>query len=235
MRNLPKLLAFAFIAVTLSRVALLISVGFKADWQGWAFAVGLAIGVYLSTYFIRYKETFWPAISATVFFVIVDLWFNEVEIVRTLSASDMIAPSANFLSMNAEYLRGMMQVSALIYGAFPTIAAALLGWLQAWAEKVATLKPRAFFPHIQLAIMAKVDSMFPVTTETRRISGNNQPLLPETVENAPYRQNAVRWENLTTADRAEIAGMLPMQIISRYGGSDRRARMWKQWAREGKL
>lgn len=240
MRKTPQVLALFFIAITIGRVAAFISVGLDVGFTGWLFSFGLAFGVYISAFFVRHKESRWAALFALTFFVLTDLWFNEFELVRVLSTSQILTPDANFLGIEHIYLVYSMQFSALVFGAFPTIAAALLGWLQAGADRVAVLKSRSVFPSIGVAIAAKISSLFPETLDTVKISRFDNPQLPENnaVYNAetsmPRLGKSARWERLSNSEKAEIANLLPMQIAAKYGGSERRARMWLQWIREGK-
>lgn len=234
MRKLPSRLAAFFILITIFRVASFAVLGLNIGPLGYAFAVGLAAGVYACAYFIRFKETKIPAAIGLAIFVAVDLWFNEFELIRSLSTQQLLAPEADFLGMNHSAIVKGMQVSAVIYGAFPTIAAAVLGWMQSGAEKVASLKVRHWFGKFGVAIAARFESWFPETSDTRKGHVVDAEVLPDGSGNGNTAIVKARWESLSAGQKAEIAGKSDAAIIALYGGSVRRARMWRQWAREGK-
>lgn len=234
MRNAPFRLAVVFLLITIERVALFTSLGLKVGWTGWVFGLGLPLGVYVSAFFLRYKETRWPGITMTGFFMLFDLWFNEGELIRSLSSADLVPPDSNFLGMGAAELTNLMQISALAFGAFPTIAAAGLGWLQSGAERVAVLRTRSWFGKFGLAIGARVSSWFPETEEKRQVEGRVLVEMPDGSGNRQISAGKVRWDTLSAGQKVEIAALPDAQIIALYGGSRRRARMWRQWAKEGK-
>ena len=241
MRKSPQFFALFFIIITVGRVAAFISLGLHIGVMGWAFAIGLTACVFITAYFARYKETRWAGGVGLVFFLLIDLWFNEFELIRTLSTKQLVPPVANFMNIPQQDLQFAMQFSALVFGAFPTIAAALLGWLQSGADRVAVLKSRRVLPPFMLAFAARFQSWFPEQADRVKISNpnyrdgsENEVIEGTEIAAKQLPGKAVRWDVLTASDKAQIAGMLPLQIISRYGGSERRARMWKQWAREGK-
>lgn len=245
MRKTPQFLAFLFILITIGRVAAFIEFGLHVGWTAKIFAVALAVGVYVTAYFLRYKETRIPAGIGLAFFTIMDLWFNEFELIRVLSAVSMVAPESNFMNWDAEKLHFALQVSALAFGAFPTIAAGVLGWLQAGADRVATLKTRRINLPFAVAFAAKIQSWIPETTDTVKITrpGGNQgaesAVIDGTEISAPQLPSrSSRWERLTENDKADIAANSVFWIIQKYGfsgkGAPRKARMWKQWVREGK-
>ena len=243
MRKSPYLLAIFFVAITISRVAYYASFGLRQSWLGDFFAIGLAAGVYVTAFYVGHNATKGRAIALLILFMAVDLFYNELELILTLSTGTLVAPDSNFLNMDAGNIRNLLQFSALIYGAFPTIAAGGLGWLQSGAERIAVLRSRSILPSFTVAIAAKVVSWFPERVDTKQISGSNSPRITASgemeneisgeLQNGAFRK-AARWENLSVPERSEIAGMLPMHIVRKYGGSDRRARMWLQWISEGK-
>lgn len=234
MRKLPARLAAFFILITILRVANFAVYGLKIGTLGYAFAVGLAIGVYASAYFVRFKETRVAAVFGLILFGAGDLWFNEFELMRSLSTEQLLPPDANFLHFTNESLIKGMQITAVIYGAFPTIAAIVLGYMQSGAEKVGSLKVRQWFGRFGIKIQAIFESFFPetsdkggsVTTTTQQLPGNNG--------NGNEYGIAVRWETLTARQKEEIAGMSTRAIIAAYAVKSRTARNWKKWSVEGK-
>jgi hypothetical protein len=135
-RKAPTLLAFVFILITLVRVAEFSSIRMKAGWLGWAFSIGLGVGVYLSSYFTREhvsaRETErgekqdkrsvtvqrWSLV-ALIIFALIDGLFNVAEVWSAVDPQDML-----------------MQIATGAYGAFPTLAAALLGALQGHIDRL---------------------------------------------------------------------------------------------------
>ena len=255
MQKSPYYLAIGFIAITITRVALFAALGLQTGVLGYIFGMVVGAWVYVATYWIAREETRWPALVNAAFAVATDLFFNEFELIRTLSSQQMIATGSNFMGVNQEYLRYGMQMSALVFGAIPTLAAALLGWLQSNIAKVKELnKPggwertvNAFFrvfSGLGVAIAVKVEGL---AVKMPAVSGNNSLQIPANNQGGNPNGSIARWEDLSAIQRAEIAGKLQAAgndrialnalmsfIISNYGGSDRRARMWLQWIRTGK-
>lgn len=238
MRNMPSRLAVFFVLITIARVAAFAVTGLKIGWLGYALAIGLAAGVYVFAYFLPFVETKWPVVIGLTIFLLTDLWFNEFETIRTVSTMTLVEDNANFLGWDAPTIKGMMQLSALIYGAFPTVAAASLGWLQSRAERVRVLRTRNWFGKIGVAFAARIEHAFP------EVSDVAQPRLASPVENSEISTLAtvenqattrkLRWEEISPEERGQFPEMTDYQIVSRYGGSARRARMWRQWVRENK-
>ena len=130
MKKMPMVLAGMFIAITLVRVAALAAEGFQAGALGWLFSAGLGAGIFISSYYSRVsatgkdgeedrrsKQTRDMALISMILFVAVDGYFNIMEVQR---------------SLQDETLR----IAAVLYGAFPTLAAALLGGLQGRVDRL---------------------------------------------------------------------------------------------------
>lgn len=238
MRNNPSRLAIFFVLITITRVATFAVFGLQIGWMGYAFAIGLAAGVYITAYFIRFDETRLPAVVGLVLFLVADMWFNEFENIRTISALALVDNSVNFLSWDAETIRRLMQVSALVFGAFPTIAAAVLGWLQSGAERVRVLKTRNWFGKIGLAFAARIENSFPEVEDraSARLAAPAEKAEISVVADGENQATGrkVRWEEIAAEERSQFPVMTDYQIVTRYGGSVRRARMWRQWVRENK-
>lgn len=234
MRYAAQRLALFFIAITITRVAFFVSFGLKIGWMGWAFALGLGYGVYLFAYSLRFPNTFWAALFGLAAFMVADLFFNEMELVRTLSAENFVATDSYFLGFRAAELRQWMQVGALVFGAFPTIAAGMLGWLQSGMERVQSLRTRTWFGKIGVGIMASFNKYFPETEDRgARLPGISASGSGKLLT-AGGNTGKMRWEELSSEDRANLPRLSAGQIVARYGGSPRRARMWKEWVKDGK-
>ena len=112
MRRLPILLVAAFLAITLARVAQFTATHMRAGVLGWLFAAGLGVAVYTASYWTRTATTRRAAGVALVFFVAVDSYFNFAD---TWLSADTSTP--------------LIAAGAVLYGLFPTVSVALLGWL----------------------------------------------------------------------------------------------------------
>ncbi len=123
MRRLPVILAAAFLAITLARVATYTSREMAAGPLGWIYSVGLGLSVYAAAYWTRHQTTRKAALVAMGFFIAVDCLFNFSEVWLTASLDQPITV-----------------VGAVVYGLFPTLATALLGWLQTSIAKLPPTK-----------------------------------------------------------------------------------------------
>lgn len=129
MKRLPLILGLIFISVTVHRVALFSGGGFN----GWAVALALAIGVFLSAYFSEMKTTSKPALFALIAFVLVDGLFNVSEVLRWSVEQGRWDFALKFSESASIYI---YRVADPLYGIFPTLAAAMLGWLSKATEKL---------------------------------------------------------------------------------------------------
>jgi hypothetical protein len=125
-RRLPVILAAAFLAITLARVATYTSREMAAGPLGWIYSVGLGLSVYAAAYWTRHQTTRKAALVALGFFIAVDCLFNFSEVWLTASLDQPITV-----------------VGAVVYGLFPTLATALLGWLQTSIAKLPPTKSEA--------------------------------------------------------------------------------------------
>ena len=150
MRKLPQVLAVLFLAITLSRVASLAGNGLGAGLLGWFFSAGLGAGVFISAYWLRVEALRRKALTALAFFLLCDLVFNAAEVYRHMLAS-------------GAWSDGILRVAGIIYACFPTLAAALLGWLQGGIDRLPPTPARrtALIPRIRVAAAAWFDTTFP--------------------------------------------------------------------------
>ena len=119
MKRLPVILSGLFLAVTLYRVAQFVDTRMAAGALGWLFAAGLGVAVYTASYWTRAIITRRPALVALLFFVAIDAYLNFAEV---WLAADTSEP--------------LVAVGAVLYGLFPTVAVALLGWLSGAIRKL---------------------------------------------------------------------------------------------------
>lgn len=247
----PRNLSFFFIAITAGRVALYISQGLHVGPAGWLFSIGIAWAVFESFRWISYSDTDksgnqtanWhvraPAIASGLFFIVIDLIFNEGEIVRSLAPQDLVPPESNFIGFERDAIRAAMQVSALLFGAVPTLAVALLGWLQGAIDGNVPI-PATWHSRIARAIgqagaklADKVASQFELVLATRfglqvgakkesRGSGNSaDDVTPK------------KWAELNAEDIKYIESHSRGQVAYKFAVSDGSAGNWKRDVRDG--
>jgi len=147
-RKAAQYLAIFFVITQVDRVATFIHLYQPADTLFYVLlsygqSIGLAIGVYLSFFFVRQPKVKWAAVCGIVVFGGADLFFNEFALIRTVSAKALIEANSSFVWIPAEYLQVANQVVALAYGVLPTLASAILGWIQGGVDKLtdADMKP----------------------------------------------------------------------------------------------
>lgn len=141
MRKAAQFLALFFIITQVDRVAHFIHLYQPSDSTfyrllSYGQSIGLAIGVYLSFFFVRQPKVKWAAIAGVIVFGGADLFFNEFALIRTVSAKALIEADSSFVWIPAEYLQVANQVVAIAYGVLPTLASAILGWIQGGVDKL---------------------------------------------------------------------------------------------------
>lgn len=235
MKKAPAILAVGFVLITFFRVQQFLRDGMHLGTLGISFAIALTCAVYSAAYFTQFKETKFWAIVALVMFGALDLWFNELEMIRSLSPETLVVAGSSFLAMNSEQITKAMHVSALIYGVAPTLCSALLGFLQGDVEKVQSLNKRGVFGQVWYAIRATFLKGLNATLAEwfgqeylapQLPSKQNQ--LPQTTDGEIVVAKKVRWEDLLADDKDAIAQMNTRQIMSKYAVSKRTASYWKQ-------
>jgi hypothetical protein len=141
-----------FVVITLARVATLASGALGAGLLGWPFAIGLGVGVYLCSYWLKVADnkTRTAALFSLVFFALADLVFNTSEVYRGMLA-------------NNTWGDGLLRLAGIVYAAFPTLAVGLLGWLQGRVDRLppATMRKSALLPRIKLWFAAQIDANIP--------------------------------------------------------------------------
>lgn len=170
MRRMPTLLALSFVGITLARVAALAGGTLGAGLLGWPFAVGLGLGVYLCSYWLKVSDgkTRAAAMVSLVFFAISDLIFNLSEVYRGMLA-------------NGTWNDALLRLAGIVYAAFPTLAVGLLGWLQGNVDRLppAPMRKGAILPRIKLWFAAQIDSATPqaAAQDSQMIGAAAQPAL----------------------------------------------------------
>jgi hypothetical protein len=173
---------------------MLVASGFGAGVLGWMFSVGMGVAVFVTSYYSRVaisakdgKEDKRSirvrtiAMTGLLFFVVIDGYFNVVEVLRTLLIPDLYYP-------------------ALVYGAFPTVAAALLGILQGYVDRLPvppTNRTYNIWNAIRARIVRKLDSSIRPTAITGENIGENIPVAQS--DTAPYDQ-FYEWLNRNKVD-----------------------------------
>lgn len=235
MKTAPSWLAYFLIAITIGRVALLLDHGLALGWMGWFFAVALGAGVYVSAFYFGRPAGLRkvPGAIGLAVFGLGDLWFNEVEVIRSISAIQLLPESANFLDMAADELRWMMQMTALFFGAFPTVGAALLGWMQSVAPTITEFNQPGFLERVVKAtgdvIAARAHALEMKITSIALPAPSVGQIPPRTVEG----RLRVKWRNLTADDCAWIESRSRADITAKYGISDGAAGEWQRRIRNG--
>lgn len=157
MRKFAQYLAIFFVITQVDRVANFIHLYQPADTLFYVLlsygqSIGLAIGVYLSFFFVRQPKVKWAAVAGIIVFGGADLFFNEFALIRTVSAKALIEADSSFVWIPAETLQVANQIVAIAYGVLPTLASAILGWIQGGVDKLTDSELR--YTPIERAIRA---------------------------------------------------------------------------------
>lgn len=201
--------------------------GLALGWVGTALAIGIAVGVFVSAYFVGRFEIFYAifvALPSLALFWVVDTAFNMLEVVRTLSTANFVPSNANFLGMASADIRWAMQWAGLVVGVFPSTATALLGLLQSQANNLNYLDNKSFFGQIQLAILAKIG------IEKTAPEADKPVIITNPQENTPRitgNSKMIAKSSLTAEQRSALPTLTDGQIVSMYGIKPRTARKWK--------
>ena len=129
MKRFPLLLGMLFITVTIRRVAHFAG----GDALAWTFSIALAMSVYISAYLTGWATTRRIAWVSLIFFASVDGFFNLAETLNWSVATGRWSTSVILWGQQQLFIYRFADV---LYGAFPTLAAAMLGWLAMYSEKL---------------------------------------------------------------------------------------------------
>ena len=226
MRKAPQFLSYFFIVISVQRVAAYIANALHVQYMGWPFAFGIAFGIYTGMYYEGTEVAKKAGKSAAWMFIIVDLIFNEFELIRELSSKVLISPESNFLGIGNDGLAVMIQITAILFGAIPTLAIGFLGNLQNKADLHWQNKPTALGK-----MSAAVSKMFGKFTwafavRAESFADNFMPNAEGRSQKMP--NNAVRKseKDLTASDIAFIANNNRPAIMAQFGISDGTAGNW---------
>jgi hypothetical protein len=234
MKRAPYTLALFAIAITIYRSAIFGAEGLQQGWLGWSAAILVACGVYVGFYFLRTKKTKWPGIVIGGFSALIDLWVNIFEIIRVLSVTELVAGNANFIGYDATDIRTGMQYTALAFGAFPTILAALLGWLQGAVDQEPAFNKAGAFSRLISAIFGIFGNF--VAAMAFRVEfmagiGHNAEgaeMLPGNAPGMPVKVTRRGWYTLSADEVATIPTMSREVMMAVFGISNGTAGDWKR-------
>lgn len=248
MKKAAERLALFFVITQVDRVAHFLHLFQPADtWFYWVLsygvAIGLAYGVYVSFFYVRQPKVKWPAVAGIVLFGGFDLVFNELALIRTASAKELISATSSFVWIPAEWLQVAMQASAIAYGLLPTMASGALGWIQGGADKMTD----ADFGRVTVwqrmgkamgklfdTVTARFAMAFEVTAT--RFEKNDRSLsgaVPIVDGQVTTPDKPKRWGELNADDVAFISANGRKQIMARYGISDGSAGNFKARVAKG--
>lgn len=233
MKEAPFKLALFSILITVIRIALFVFIIDKGygETLGKVFAVTfaflMAAGTYLSAFSVRFPNSRWAGLAGLLLFGAGDLLFNEAAVIYVTSSATLIPPESNFLNMSNTELLYSMQVLTLVFGAMPTLAAAVLGWMQASFYKVAELNKAGLMGRISSAL-GRIITGWGVAVAVRFEGGKNNRKVTESYGGESTRQSdGYDWRSLSDTERANLTGKDTRQITQLYPGiPERTALNW---------
>lgn len=241
MRRAPQYLTYFFIVISVQRVAEYIANSLHVSWMGWPFALGIALGIYVAMWYRGEAVTEKAARQTAWMFIIVDLIFNEFELINKLSSAQMVANDSNFLGIGHQWLTYGNQASALLFGAIPTLAVAFLGRLQNSADQhwKGKLTNTQRIGNAASKMIANVTGAIAFRVEGFAMKGGNSATprsgsMPASDGQSAASAGRKRWKDLTADDVAFITANGRSAIMARYGISDGAAGNWKSDLLAGK-
>lgn len=185
MRKLPTLVAGAFLAIQLQRVADFVSKGLNGGpVLGWAFALGIAAGVFVSAYWTRQsitrkdgeedkrdRQARSAAWWSLVIFISLDGAFNLAETLRVLIDQGL-------------------RVYAVIYGVSPTVAAAVLGSMQGRIDRLPVAPRKSRTGSVLDAVALWLERVFAVDNPVEAPAATAQPAQAARI---PVEATAIRY------------------------------------------
>lgn len=240
-RKAPQYLTYFFIVISVKRVADYIALSLSVPYMGWPFAIGIAFGIYVGMWYQGEETTKRAGRQAAWMFILVDLVFNEFEIINSLSAAQLVANDSNFLGIGHKWLTYGNQASAVLFGAIPTLAVAFLGRLQNsadqhWKGKITNSQriANAFsksLANITGAIAIKFEAF---AYKDGKSASQPSAGVPTVDGQIITPATPKKWKQLTADDVAFISVNGRGQIATRYGISDGAAGNWKRDILAGK-
>jgi hypothetical protein len=226
MREAPFKLALFSILITVIRIAMFVLVIDKGYGTALArlfaisFAFLMAAGTYLSAFAIRFKNSRGWGIFALIIFGLGDFTFNEAAVIYVTSSNILIPPESTFLNWTEADLLHKMQQLTLAFGAMPTLAAAVLGGMQASFYKVTELNKAGLIGRITAAF-GKI-----ITGWGFGMAIKLEGKLPKVTVNGggdkSRQSDGYDWRLLSDADRADLVGKDTRQIMAIYPGMPER-------------
>lgn len=240
-RKAPQYLTYFFILISVKRAADYIAISLNSPYMGWPFAFGIALGIYVGMWYQGDGATKKEGRTVAWTFIIVDLIFNEFDIINNLSTAQLVSNQSNFLGIGQEWLRYGNQATALLFGAVPTLAVAFLGRLQAaadqyWKGKITNSQRIVNALSKQLANATGGIAFWMEGFAFKGAKGASQSSHPVPAGDGQVIITATpkKWKQLTAEDVAFISVNGRGQIANRYGISDGAAGNWKRDILAGK-
>jgi hypothetical protein len=132
MRKTPLYIAGILLVIQIARVAHFSETQMRAGALGWLFSMALAAGVFVCAYYTRQSITRKDGVTdgrdkaarqwawaSLILLVVADGFFNLADVLSTIDTTS-----------------ALIVVSGCIYGAFPTLASAMLGALQGKIDRL---------------------------------------------------------------------------------------------------
>lgn len=153
MRHTPTYLAALLLAIQIARVARFASGPMRAGALGAVFAVAIAAGVFVAAYWTRQSaargetedrrsiEARRWAMLTLALFVLVDGGLNLADVLATAWPDTL-----------------PLQIAAVVYGAFPTLASALLAALQGRVDRLPHVSKPGLLAALQKRLLAKLEA-----------------------------------------------------------------------------
>jgi hypothetical protein len=227
LRSAPFRLAAFGLLITIVRIAMFVAIidsGFGPAlgkiFAG-AFAVFIAGGVYVSSFFVRPPRTRKAGAAGLIVFGVADLWFNEATVVFYTSSASLVGPDSNFLGISAESIRYFMQITALGFGVLPTLGAAVLGWMQAGALEVTSLNKPGIWARMgtalgKIVVGWGVAVAIRLESEAKQVGNNGQDV-------AVFPDD---WRKLTASQKKQLERMSDREIAAAANITLRSAQNW---------
>ena len=220
MRNSPYYLALFAIFITVVRIAMFVFVIDKGygEMLGRLFAASFAFvmagGTYLSAFAVRFRNSRFAGIVGVILFGTGDLIFNEAAVVYVTSSAILVPPESSFLGYTAGELIFGLQVLVLVFGAFPTLGAASLGFMQSSFYEVKELnKP---------GVWSKVGRGFVKWAATFGIQVGGGKVSEKVSGKKSESSKKYDWRLLSDDTKAEIVGKDVRNLEIMFPGIERK-------------
>lgn len=240
-RKAPQYLTYFFILISVKRAADYIAISLNSPYMGWPFAIGIAFGIYVGMWYQGDESTRKAGRWVAWTFIIVDLIFNEFDIINNLSTAQLATNESNFLGIGQKWLTYGNQATALLFGAVPTLAVAFLGRLQNaadqyWKGKLTNGQRiwNAASKALQNATGAVAVRFEAFAYKDGKPASSPSHPVPTVDGQVIVTATPKKWKQLTADDVAFISVNGRGQIAKQYGISDGAAGNWKRDILAGK-